>query len=90
MTTPHPHQGFPPRPYASTLGQGKLPERNIPLGFGASTTAGRDNARLERERLDRERQAQVQASQSVQQGAMAQLTDEQRDEINEAVSIVRH
>jgi centrin-3 len=88
-----PHPAFPSRPYASTLhGTSKLPERNAPLGFGASshTHTAREAARLERERQERERaaaqQQQQQAATNAGAGSMAQLTDEQRDEINEAVS----
>jgi hypothetical protein len=88
------HPAFPSRPYNT----GKLPDRSAPLGFGGSTLASaRQNAqqereRQERERQDRERVAMAQAQQA--QGGtasggnhMSQLTDEQRDEINEAVGL---
>jgi hypothetical protein len=71
---------------------GKLPDRTAG-GFGQSShTASRDNARLERERQDRER-SQREAQSSAQGGTGAQnplsnITDEQREEINEAVSFL--
>src|SRR6187402_1720121 len=83
-TAAQPHSTFPPRPYSSTL-HGKLPERNAPA-FGASHPASRENARLERERQDRER-AQREAAQAGPSNPLAQITDEQREKINEAVHI---
>ncbi|KAI9745521.1 MAG: Calcium-binding component of the spindle pole body (SPB) half-bridge [Claussenomyces sp. TS43310] len=86
------HPAFPPRPFGSS----KLPDRGAaPAGFGASTHthAARESARLERERQDRERAAQQQQQQQQQaagsstSNAIAQLTDEQRDEINEAFGL---
>lgn len=88
-STSQSHPAFPSRPYNSTLhGSSKLPDRSAPLSFGASshTHTAREAARLERERQDRERAAAAQqASASGASNSMAQLTDEQRDEINEAV-----
>ena len=75
------HPSFPPRSYNTNLG--KLPDRSIAGAFGASTTTAaqreaqrleRERERLEKERLEREGQ-----------DPMSQLTEEQREEINEAV-----
>lgn len=77
-------QAFAPRPYGSTLqSTSKLPDRSTTQGFGAShTLSARERERQERERQDRERQqAGIGSSNS-----MANLSDEQKDEINEAVS----
>jgi centrin-3 len=75
------HPSFPARPYSSTL-HGKIPDRSGP-SFAASS---RENARLERERQERER-AQREAAQQVagSSNPLANITDEQREEINEAV-----
>ncbi|RDL39582.1 EF-hand protein [Venustampulla echinocandica] len=89
---PQPHSAFPTRPYSSTL-HGKLPERNAPGIFGASST--RETARLERERQERERahrEAQATTQAAVQGGAgpsnpLNSITDEQREEINEAFGL---
>jgi hypothetical protein len=81
-STTQPHPSFPTRPYSSTL-HGKLPERNAPSAFSASAhPLGRENAmqRQERERAQRE------AAQSAGPSApFNNITDEQREEINEAV-----
>lgn len=76
------HPSFPQRPYSSTL-HGKLPERSNAANnaFGTTHPAPRDTGRLERERQDRER-AQREAAAAA--GA-PQVTEEQREEINEAV-----
>ena len=72
------HPTFPTRPYTSTLG--KLPDRStMNAPFGAASTAQqreaqraeRERERLEKERLEREEQNQ--------------LSEEQREEIREAV-----
>lgn len=91
------HSSFPIRPYPSSLsGPSQQPAsstRGKPLSFGQShTPAAREAARLERERLDRERQQQQVAqksthAQSQAPSALSQLADEQRDEVNEAVSV---
>jgi centrin-3 len=73
------HPSFPARPYSSTF-HGKLPERSAVSTFGASSN--RDTARLERERSLREAQSQAAGGPS---NPINNLTDEQRDEINEAV-----
>ncbi|RDW88822.1 EF-hand-1 [Coleophoma cylindrospora] len=78
-----PHPAFPSRPYSSTI-HGKLPDRNGPPGFGVSS-ATRENARLERERQERER-AQREAAVGSSNPLNA-LTDEQREEINEAFGL---
>jgi hypothetical protein len=62
----------PPRPYPQ-LSYGKLPERSAG-GFGASST---------REGAQRETQGQVGPAGS--SNVLASVTDEQREEINEAV-----
>ena len=88
-STTQSHPTFPTRPYASTL-HGKLPERNAPSTFGASSHAApREAARLERERQERER-LQREAAAQVSAGPsnpLNALTDEQREEINEAVRL---
>ncbi|PSS13247.1 hypothetical protein M430DRAFT_29790 [Amorphotheca resinae ATCC 22711] len=85
MASAQSHPSFPTRPYASTL-HGKLPERNTASTFGASST--REAARLERERQERERaQREREAQSQVAAGSsnpLNSLTDEQRDEVNEA------
>ncbi|KAI9806604.1 MAG: hypothetical protein M1825_006061 [Sarcosagium campestre] len=68
------HPSFPPRgSYPATLG--KLPDRGV--GFGtAARHQTHDAQRQERERLQREGNQQL-----------AELTEEQREEINEAFSL---
>jgi hypothetical protein len=64
---------------------GKLPERSAgsAYGTGFGATANRNSAQLERERQERaQREAQSHAAAG---SPMASLTDEQREEINEAV-----
>jgi len=74
------HPSFPTRPYASNLG--KLPDRTSGAAFGASTTqAHREAQRLERERERAERERLEREGQN----QLAELTEEQREEINEAV-----
>ncbi|MCJ1381277.1 Calcium-binding component of the spindle pole body (SPB) half-bridge [Xylographa soralifera] len=81
MASSSTHPSFPPRPYNPTLG--KLPDRSGGGGGGfapPSTAQAREAARLERqerERLEREGQ----------QDAMGQLSEEQREEINEAFGL---
>jgi hypothetical protein len=86
MASTQSHPAFPSsRPYSSTL-HGKLPERNAPSAFGASANpTARENARLERERQERDRQAPA----GVVGGSnpVNALSDEQKEEINEAVSL---
>ena len=70
------HPTFPSRPYGTNLG--KLPDRSLGA-FGSSITAQqREAQRLERERerLDKER---------IEREGQAQLTQEQQEEIREAV-----
>lgn len=75
-----PSQVPPPYPNSS----GKLPERSAAGGaFGASSA--REGARIERERAQRERDAQFQAAAAGSNHPLNALTDEQREEINEAV-----
>lgn len=66
--------GLPPPSYAKP--HGKLPART----FGASST--RETLRSERERAQREAQSQGAGGSS---NPLSTLTDEQREEINEAV-----
>lgn len=74
------HPSFPQRTFNTNLG--KLPDRSTGGVFGTSTTAQqreaqrieRERERLEKERLEREGT-----------GQMNQLTEEQKEEINEAV-----
>ncbi|KAN0106398.1 EF-hand [Hyaloscypha variabilis] len=83
-STTQPHPSFPPRPYSSTL-HGKLPERNAPNAFSTSAhPSGRETAlqRQERERAQRE------AAQGAGPSApINNITDEQREEINEAFGL---
>ena len=72
------HPAFPSRQYPSNLG--KLPDRSLGTTFGASTAQQKreqERAERERERLEQERIAREEAN---------QLTEEQREEIKEAVS----
>ena len=72
------HPTFPSRPYGTNLG--KLPDRSLGA-FGSSTTVQqREAQRLERERerLEKER---------IEREGQAQLTQEQQEEIREAVSV---
>lgn len=90
-STSQTHPAYPSRPYSSSLHtSSKLPDRTAPLGFGASshTHTAREAARQERERQERERSAAQQAATtSAASNTLAQLTDEQRDEVNEAVGL---
>ena len=80
MASSSAHPTFPQRSFNANLG--KLPDRSLGGAFAASTAAQqreaqrleRERDRLEKERLDRENQ-----------DPMSQLTEEQREEINEAV-----
>ena len=64
------HPSFPSRSYGGNLG--KLPDRSLGAAFGSSTQRQeRERERLEKERIEREEQNQ--------------LTEEQREEIKEAV-----
>ncbi|KAI9838335.1 MAG: hypothetical protein M1819_005603 [Sarea resinae] len=80
MASSSAHTSYPPRPYGSSLS--KLPDRTAGQpGFGtssanASQAAAREAQRLERERLEREGRE-----------GLAQLSEEQREEINEAFSL---
>jgi len=74
------HPSFPSRPYGST-NLGKLPDRSIGAAFGASTTQQQREVQRqerERERLEKEREGQNQ---------LAELSEEQREEINEAFGL---
>ena len=82
MASSSAHPSFPTRPYTSTLG--KLHDRTGGIGpFGSSTT----QAHREAQRLDRERErAERERIEREGQNQLAGLTEEQREEINEAVS----
>jgi len=82
MASTSQHPSFPTRPYSSTL-HGKIPERSTGIGFNASST--RESARLERERQERERAHREQ--QAAPQNPLEGLTEEQREEINEAFAL---
>lgn len=75
------------RPYTSGLNRGAP-------GLGASTTA--QTARLERERAERERIQREQAAaaqaaaQTIAPPRMEDLSEEQREEVNEAVCTLVH
>ena len=78
MASSSAHPVFPQRPYSTNLG--KLPERGA---FGSNSQAQqRDVQRAERER-ERERERQQKEREG--QDPMSQLTEEQKEEINEAV-----
>ena len=76
------HPSFPARHYGANLG--KLPDRSLGAAFGASTAQQqreqqrqeKERERLEKERLEREEQNQ--------------LSEEQKEEIKEAVSPLQH
>lgn len=83
------HPSFPSRPYSSTINTGKLPERTHPTGFSVSAHPASQAARLERERQERERvqrEREAAASGPAPSNPLSNLTDEQREEVNEAVS----
>jgi hypothetical protein len=85
------HPSFANRPYSST--HGKLPERTA-AGFAQTHTGSGNNARIERERQDRDRGGR-EAQSSAQGGSGAQnplssISDEQREEINEAVRLTSY
>lgn len=88
-----PHPTFPPRPYATNTNlHAKLPERIAPsTGFSSTAhphPAAREAARIERERQDRlQREAQIQPALATQSNVFSTLTDEQKEEVNEAVSV---
>ncbi|RFU24918.1 hypothetical protein B7463_g11420, partial [Scytalidium lignicola] len=82
------HPSFPARPYGSTIG--KLPERNHPTGFSVSAHPTSQAARLERERQERERaqrEREAVASGSAPSNPLNNLSDEQREEVNEAFAL---
>lgn len=84
------HPAFPSRQHVSNI-HPKLPDR----GLGAPSApfgAGNSNARFERERQERERvTTSAQQAAHLQKGpSFNDLNDEQKEEINEAVRIVRN
>ncbi|KAL3423763.1 hypothetical protein PVAG01_05511 [Phlyctema vagabunda] len=84
MAASQPHPAFPPRNLNTNI-HGRLPERNAQSGFGTTATA-RETARLDRERQERER-AQREAAAAESSSPLNRLTDEQREEINEAFGL---
>ena len=84
MASSSAHPAFPRQSFNANLS--KLPDRSLSTAFGAASTVQareaqrieRDRERQERERLEREGQDH-----------MNQLTEEQKEEINEAVGL-RH
>ena len=76
MATQHP--AFPSRAPYTGASQGKLPDRSA-QPFGASTSQqAREAARLEREREKQEHERRAQEE-------IANLSEEQREEVREAV-----
>jgi len=79
-----PHPSFPTRPYSSTL-HGKLPERIAPNAFSASAhPSGRETAV---QRQDRERAQREAAQGGSSSNPIHNISDEQREEINEAFGL---
>lgn len=83
-TAQQPHPSFPSRPYSNTL-HGKLPERTTPAFSASAHPSTRETARIERERQERERGGPSNSNQNL----LSAITDEQRDEVNEAVCPTR-
>jgi hypothetical protein len=75
-TAQQPHPSFPSRPYSNTL-HGKLPERTTPAFSASAHPSTRETARIERERGG--------PSNNQNANPLNAITDEQRDEVNEAV-----
>lgn len=101
MATSTAHPSFPSRPYTSGLGRPgstapqnafSAPQANPYPGqnynaqgaFGGATQQQREAARLERERIER---AERERREAEERGVLDALTEEQREEINEAVSV---
>ncbi|KAH8812038.1 putative Centrin-3 [Xylogone sp. PMI_703] len=79
---------FPSRPYGSTIHAGKLPERSHPTGgFSMSAHPTSQAARLERERQERAQREQAAVSGATSSNPLNNLTDEQREEVNEAFAL---
>jgi centrin-3 len=74
---------LPMRPYSSGINRGTAPGGG--LGAGA-TTQQREAQRLERERNERAERERVERAGQTQLG---DLSEEQREEINEAVCLTR-
>lgn len=70
------------RPFSSTSGLNRGPANTAGFGAGANTQQNREAQRLERERAERaERERMDRAGQT----SLGELSEEQREEINEAV-----
>ena len=83
MASSSAHPAFP-RNYNTHLGN--IADRSKNTAFGASTTA-QQRERLDRERLEKERLEKEKLGREGQDH-MSQLTEEQREEINEAVRLL--
>jgi len=81
-------QSFPTRPFSNTL-HGKLPERGGGGGggFGLST-AGRGNQQSQQQQSGINNRGDIVGGVSNSGGNASNITDEQREEINEAVRVV--
>ncbi|TKX18177.1 EF-hand domain-containing protein 3 [Elsinoe australis] len=99
MATSTAHPSFPSRPYQSGLGrpastapqntysapgQYQAPQYPAAGGFGGATQQQREAARLERERQER---AERERREAEDRGVLDSLTEEQREEINEAFGL---
>ncbi|KAK4502306.1 hypothetical protein PRZ48_005731 [Zasmidium cellare] len=90
------HQPFPTRPYTSNLGRGSntpftgtqtpyaAPQNPAAAGSSNPTAQQREAQRLERERLERQERERREAE---ERNALEALSEEQREEINEAFSL---
>lgn len=82
-------QSFPARPFSNTL-HGKLPERaggGGGGGFGVSTAA-RGNPQQQQQQSGMNNRGDIVGGVSNSGGNAPNITDEQREEINEAVSVL--
>jgi hypothetical protein len=83
-TTPMANPSLPMRPYTSGLNRGGA----AAPGLGGSTAG--QNARMERERAERERiQREQVAAAALAPPRIEDLSEEQREEINEAVRTIQ-
>ena len=88
MASTQSHPAFPSsRPYSSTLHGGKLPERNLPPAFGASSNPTARETALQRQERERQERERAGAPAALGPNPMSTLSDEQKEEINEAVRI---
>jgi hypothetical protein len=82
-------QSFPARPFSNTL-HGKLPERGGGGGggFGVSTAARGNQQQQQQQQSGMNNRGDIVGGVSNSGGNAPNITDEQREEINEAVSIL--